>query len=399
MKFHPVHPFPARMASSIAWEHLSSVGKQLTVLDPMTGSGTTLMAARLNGHRGFGFDSDPLAVLIANSWCNGARVSKFTDQAKTVLAKAKKGSKRLRQANAYPPEADRETRKFIRYWFDAAARIQLAALATQIRAVSSPTTRDLLWCAFSKTIITKNAGTSLAMDVSHSRPHKAFLRAPVKPFAAFEKAAKAVASAITANHRTAQGPRSIIKRGDARALPVASASVDIIITSPPYLNAIDYMRGHKMSLVWIGHNLHTLRKIRSQNVGTEVSGRVPTELSFIGPIVSSMGATATLPGRVRGMLGQYVYDMDQVVAEIRRVLKPQGKAILVVGNSSIRSTFISNSDAMKLLAIRNGLKVAGLQTRPLPDNRRYLPPPSQKGAGDELGRRMREEVILTFCKN
>src|SRR3546814_12385395 len=35
--------------------------------------------------------------------------------------------------------------------------------------------------------------------------------------------------------------------GDARDLALDARSVDAIVTSPPYLNAIDYMRGHRIS--------------------------------------------------------------------------------------------------------------------------------------------------------
>ena len=62
------HPFPARMPISVA-EHLikgtSTPGA--VVLDPMAGSGTTLIAALRLGRHAIGFDRDPLAVLIART--------------------------------------------------------------------------------------------------------------------------------------------------------------------------------------------------------------------------------------------------------------------------------------------------------------------------------------------
>ena len=61
-------------------------------------------------------------------------------------------------------------------------------------------------------------------------------------------------------------------RGDARRLGrIKSSSVDCIVTSPPYLNAIDYMRGHRLSLIWFGYSIWQLRKIRSRSVGAEIS--------------------------------------------------------------------------------------------------------------------------------
>ncbi len=63
----PIHPFPARMAPSIIQRRLKS-HKRLRVVDPMVGSGTTVVTARILGHHAIGFDTDPLALLIAKAW-------------------------------------------------------------------------------------------------------------------------------------------------------------------------------------------------------------------------------------------------------------------------------------------------------------------------------------------
>ena len=60
---NPIHPFPARMAPGIALEALGESKASLRILDPMAGSGTVLAVARSKGHRAFGVDVDPLAVL------------------------------------------------------------------------------------------------------------------------------------------------------------------------------------------------------------------------------------------------------------------------------------------------------------------------------------------------
>jgi hypothetical protein len=78
------------------------------------------------------------------------------------------------------------------------------------------------------------------------------------------------------------------------------------------------------------------------------------------------------------------------------VLKPGGRAVLVVGDCAIRGTFVSNSSAIERLALAAGLRSAGRVVRDLPENKRYLPPPTRKSAGTELQRRMRQEVVLSF---
>ncbi len=64
-KIKSVHPFPARMAPSIVWDRLLAKNTPLKILDPMAGSGTTLVIARSRGHAAYGVDRDPLAILIA----------------------------------------------------------------------------------------------------------------------------------------------------------------------------------------------------------------------------------------------------------------------------------------------------------------------------------------------
>ena len=43
---------------------------------------------------------------------------------------------------------------------------------------------------------------------------------------------------------------------------------------------------------------------------------------------------------------------------------------------------------------RNGFILLSKNTRPLAENRRYLPPPNAEAAGSKMQNRMREEVIL-----
>ncbi len=65
MAWANVHPFPARMASDLALAKVKSLRPKSTVLDPMMGSGTVLLAASSAGHRCIGFDLDPLSILIS----------------------------------------------------------------------------------------------------------------------------------------------------------------------------------------------------------------------------------------------------------------------------------------------------------------------------------------------
>ncbi|PYP90120.1 MAG: hypothetical protein DMG65_12230 [Candidatus Angelobacter sp. Gp1-AA117] len=393
----PIHPFPARMAPSIALRRLSGRKGTLRVLDPMVGSGTTAVAARLRGHRAIGFDTDPLALLIAKTWASDIKPKHLRKSAEKVLKEAEKIYKKLHVKDAYPVGADKETKAFIRFWFDATNRRQLAALAGSISKIKESVDRTLLWCAFSRLIITKKIGASLAMDVSHSRPHKKYKTAPIKPFDRFLASVETILknSPFSAARKI---PIAQIRKGDARELPIESRSIDLVITSPPYLNAIDYLRGHKLSLVWMRHWISDLRELRSRNVGAEhsVDSELDDELS---KALKRMGETTKLPGRIQDMLKQYLRDMDKVFSEIARVLRKNGEAVVVIGDSMIKGVFIRNSWALVSIAKKNGLILYSSRRRPLLVSRRYLPPPDHRISGKELRARMREEVLLTFRKS
>lgn len=399
VQFRPIHPFPARMAPSIAWDSLRSCSqKPLKVLDPMTGSGTTAVIAKSLGHTFVGFDTDPLAVLIANAWCSEIDRDKLLRKAAEVLDKAIRHCSHVPLREAYPKHADDETRAFVRYWFDSYNRRQLTALSEIISRLRDPGLKTILWCAFSRLIITKKVGVSLAMDISHSRPHRVYDKAPATPFDKFLSAVEVIIKRLPFSENGRGSLDTTISLGDARQLPLQNRSVDIVITSPPYLNAIDYLRGHKLSLIWNGYTLKDLRQIRSTNVGAENSIRQNPYNNDDNQILAKMGAIEKLSPRIVGILKKYVHDMDSVIGEISRVLNIQGQAVLVVGDSTIKGSFIQNSRAITLLGRRHCLIPLSIKRRKLQDNRRYLPPPTSVAAGLQMQGRMREEVIMTFSR-
>lgn len=391
-----VHPFPARMAAGIALEAMSKNSQQLRVLDPMVGSGTVLAMARASGHRGFGFDLDPLAVLISRVWTTANDPEQVRSCANDVLRSAHGLWDRIGDADAYPFDADEETREFITYWFDLEARRQLSALSTCIERVQHDTTRGVLWCAFSRLIITKQSGASLARDLAHSRPHRYYVEAPLKPFDKFMGSVERVLANTISIRTPDRGPAPTIRLGDARKLPLPPRSVDLVLTSPPYLNAIDYLRCSKFSLVWMGQSVTGLRRVRAASVGAEAAAHSSVGHPDVNRVLQTLNLKPKLAPKQEHILSRYVDDMRVALREVGRVLKVGGKAIYVVGENTVRGTYIRNSSLVCEVANLAGLELESRRTRALPANRRYMPPPAVDA--NTMNARMRREVVLTFTK-
>jgi DNA modification methylase len=394
----PIHPFPARMAPDLALAQLKKLPPSSVVLDPMVGSGTVVRQASDLGHRAIGVDSDPLAVLMSTVWTRPVRDQLVESVLVGVLAEARK----LRVEDIHLPwiDDDPETAGFVKYWFGRKQRNALRCLAFALwsiedgrRASAARAANDVLRLALSRIIITKDHGASLARDVSHSRPHRVANTSQFDVMAAFERSASYVRRQL-ASHPP--GARADVRLGDARCMNRIDAhSIDAVLTSPPYLNAIDYMRGHRLSLVWLGHSVRDLREIRGQSVGSERGIENAADGRGQARIEQAMGDLDALSPRHKAMVHRYAQDIGRFVSEVARVLKPGGQATFVVGNSCLKDTFIHNASAVAAAAKAVGLTAKKTFERELPDRHRYLPMPSD--ARKPLGKRMRTETILTFA--
>ncbi len=390
----PIHPFPARMAPGLALNSLSALKPGNVVLDPMSGSGTVVRQASDLGLSAQGFDLDPLAVLMSKVWTTTVSDDDIAASYRDLLARA-----------AHSPvwaslpwiDANEETKAFISFWFDQPQLSNLMRLAAALHdmklSATTPAeeaTVDILRLNLSRIIVTKEQAASLARDTSHSRPHRVPRVSPYDVFAGYDRSLNAI------RRRLLEAPPKgnvDVTLGDARNLgSIADRSVDAVVTSPPYLNAIDYLRGHRLALVWLGWTIPELRGIRSSSIGAERGMGSDLLIASSGEIVASMVADAELSSRHANMIQRYAHDLWRLLSEVARVLKPDSKATFVVGNSCLKGTFVKNDEGVATAARLFGMTEIARTERELPQGSRYLPT-----TGVSLAKRMRTETVLTFA--
>jgi len=190
-------------------------------------------------------------------------------------------------------------------------------------------------------------------------------------------------------------PGAGIVQGSARQLPARDGSVDLIVTSPPYANAIDYVRANKFSLVWLGQSLSDLGRLRGRYIGSEA-----TRATATGPLTPSaedvLRRLEVLDRKKAAVLRKYYLEMRDALREMGRVLAPGRYAVLVVGTSTMRGLDVKTPECLADIAVRDaGFAVEGVRQRRLDRDRRMMP--FSKG-GTSIERRMATEAVIILKK-
>ena len=423
---HNFHSFPAKFPPQLPRKFIESLTEPGDlVLDPMSGSGTTILEAYLSGRQAIGFDIDPLALIISRVKVTPLEIEKLAIASQNVLTQARNELKNrrqhLEQARAF--RWDDVTLTFIDYWFAKETQFELLALIQAIEQVADANIRLFLQTAFSATIITKTGGVSLALDLAHTRPHRAKIVRDAngievfreidsdKPLKRPDILTKTLRSPlIEFEKRYRNNLRGIcplsqslypvqVSWGDAQRLALPEASVDLIVTSPPYAsNAIDYMRAHKFSLVWLGYPLNDLGKKRKEYIGGEsTSGLILESLPVeAAKIVAEISALDPKKGLA---LHRYYSEMTGVLREMYRVLKPGKSAIVVVGSSVMRNVNTQTQHCLEVIGRQIGFEVPKIGVRNLDRDRRMLPAGTHLNLASQIQQRIHEEFVIGFYKS
>ncbi len=126
---------------------------------------------------------------------------------------------------------------------------------------------------------------------------------------------------------------------DARCIPLDDNLFSIVITSPPYVNVINYHQQYRKSVEFLGYNILDIAK---SEIGSNRKNRSNRFLTVI----------------------QYAIDMTFVLKELCRVCKPSSKLIFVIGReSSIKGVKICNSEIIATLFHIMNIKLEGRYER------------------------------------
>ena len=301
---HGFHSYAGRMHPSIARAALarfSPAGGKL--LDPFCGSGTVLVEGMAAGRTSVGIDASPLATMIAK-----VRSRVLGDAGRTALVTAAR-----QMAELAMEEARKRRRPEVPRWaegefkvFHPHVALELLGLRSLVMATPAgePQGQALRLCLSSILVKFMKSGPEAPRDGADKRIGRGV---PSRFFA--DRAAELARGLAELEMVTPAGtPAPDVRLGDAREYPhVGSRSIDLVLCSPPYAGVYDYAEHHAVRFRWLGLPTGGFRQRqlgeRNKGVGTAVS--------------------VWQEGRRR------------FLAEMARVLRPDGAVILVVGDGVV----------------------------------------------------------------
>jgi SAM-dependent methyltransferase len=279
---HWIYPYRGKFHPQLVRALLNILGARpgQRFFEPFLGSGTAALEASLYGMEVSGVDLSPLCVLLTRvktqAW---EHLAKIRPEVASLISRKNLNPLRL-DLDTYKP-------KPVRDFFEMALMVTHSDVARRGRALAVAFEKNV------KAMLESIEAQALAIAELKLQPGK------VSP-----------------------------RKGDSRKLSnVEDRSIDIVVTSPPYSIALDYVKNDEHALQALGID--------------------QTELSSQMTGVRGKGA--------KERMSLYNSDMKEVFSETARILRPGGKAAFVVGNATVDGREITTVDEMADWAVEAGL--------------------------------------------
>ena len=325
------HWYPARFVPqipSILIGYFSERGDR--VLDPFCGSGTTLLEAFRLDRRPIGIDVHPAAIMMTKAKfvpIEQTHIAELRDEildkATLKLSKHMSASKSRALSDSHNdlhiPNKD-ENRK----WFHPQTLMELACIYSAIGELENIEHRIIAQSCFSSIlnrVCSQNRHYGWICDNVHPKTlmYKDAFNAFRSKFQEYQRFKEKYEVGLqTIRSRYVHREDIELLTGDSRQLlnKIQSNSIDLVITSPPYLNVTDYIKSFRLYMLWFG--LPDWENLCAAEIG------------------------ARCRRSQKDCYQNYLNDMRTCIEQIAKVLKKGKFLCLVIGESSSYPSYSQN---------------------------------------------------------
>lgn len=402
-------------------EQFRSVGikKGDRVLDPFSGTGTTGLTSIRFGAEFHGVEANPFHFLVAQAKLNPNVDLAHLERAIAPLRRELQRERKTESDYVYrevPVRAIKEHLSGIKSglgpaemphlekWISPRVLEKLMGLKTKIdeggRALEH-SERRLLDVAFASILVPVSNMQLAGPKIAYRR--KNGLRVIVEDAPVSRLFLAKIEKIVADLHLMQSHPdwgAATIHFGDARKVDehLDGTSVKIAVTSPPYLNEVDYLENTRLELFFLElvKNPEDMRRLKEQmlranskylfNSNRDYPDKLPSLPTFAQIRVLTDTLEKTRAEKNWGwdhprLVAEYFVDMTRHLQGMKKVLESRGRYIVMVGDSAINGTLIPTDEIIAALACDLGF--ASAQVKPF----RYR-------GSSRHSTRLRESVIV-----
>lgn len=347
------------------------------ILDPFCGVGTTLVEGALQGHSVIGFEINPYAAHASITKVDAHRIS--VDELRKLISEFETFYKDRVASDYLPQHLPPKGFKTRTEFYSPGVLRKVLIFHDFISSINDPSLRDLFRLAFASTMVLYSnysyepslgrrvsAGKSEIIDFPVGRTISDKLHEMAKDIAWFKGALQTRIFDARVYCESFFNYRNCL----------SCTSVDIIITSPPYLNNYHYNRNTRPQQYWLGYATHPrdLRKLEHANFGkywqtVRDQNRLCLNFSLPGSDLEERIETLRSLNTEKGIYGgngwanyasAYFNDCHLFAQAIKWVLKPGATALIVIGNSILQGIMIPTDVYFAEIAQSIGLELVGI---------------------------------------
>ncbi len=386
---HGIHEYKGKFNPQVvrAIMNICGCSRNVTILDPFCGSGTSLLEAQLQGCKSYGIDINPMAVFIA-----GVKTQILSNEILLRHYDIHLFMSAVRKEFAEYVLPDDERMEYLKRWFRDDILMQMETIRKKSEELPSAVLRDVILLSTSNVL----------RDYSEQEPSDLRIRRRNSPYPdvpfldAVERQFRKISlslfrynseSNVTPSHST------IVVRGDIKRIqPEDFPCFDLALTSPPYATALPYIDTQRLSIIWL--ELDSPKKIRELECSLIGSREViskeereallndmkqnrrnlsPEVMDLCNRLQDSLTSNDGFRKQHTPLLlYKYFHEMSQMFHSVYRQLKQEAYYCLVVGynKTSIGGSQIIDTPSLLVAeAVRAGFRF--VEIIPLETYQRY----------------------------
>jgi DNA modification methylase len=375
---HFIHPYPGKLLYHIPHFFLSNqvlCRDNGTVLDPFCGSGTVLLESILNNKNAIGLDVNPLAVLLSKVKTKPIDIDEITKEFRLLI----------KNIPSTPESNDFNSVVNIDYWFYPHVKNKLQRIFDGINKVKNTDVKNFFYISLSaclKHVSLANPRMSVPVRLRAEKySKKNILRDKIEKrlrslkrinvFMVFYQVVESNIQRLAKFMRLYENSSEAIaylfnsqtgcsENGDEHNKLVKDGSIDIVITSPPYVSAQKYIRASSLSLGWLNLcEANQLKKYESICIGREhypvsdYKELMQTGIKDADKILDKIRLCNPLRAHIAA---NYLVEMENSIKKISRSLKSGGFIVLIIAENRVCNFEFKTPDYINSLLENNRYK-------------------------------------------